>query len=154
MESLGLHPCKLWLRLLCVEFANPQALWMPIRLFREPTEPFEFSGMQLASNLTFPHLNLGLWFNLFQGIWQSEWSPLLAWSLLHKFGHTSGQISSENVARRCMERAQCNHEDTGISFPKTPVFTFFCIHFCCLPGFIWQSLGRITFGYVYKMLSV
>lgn len=127
---------------------------MPIRLFREPTEPFEFSGIQVASNLTFPPLNLKLRLNLFQGVWQSQWSPLLIWSLLHKFGHTSNQISSLNVARRYMERTRCSHQDTDIPFPEMPVFTFLCIHFCCLPSFIWQPLGKIPLEYIYKMLSV
>lgn len=77
MGFVSLHPSQLVLRLTACPVCKPPVWQMPIWHSGDATETSEFSAVQVASNLTFPHLNLRLWFNLFQGTWQSEWNPVI-----------------------------------------------------------------------------
>lgn len=150
MEFLSLHSSKPLLRL-PVWFATPLILWIPAGFLWEPHGAqgtlgvlFHESGKQLDIS------SCKLWFKEFHKMSRA----LLAWSPLHKLNHTTSQISYLNFAVRYMERTRSK----TIRIRESHSLRLLCLHFFAYIfvvwlSFIWQSLGRMGFGYIYKMLS-
>ena len=132
MEFLSLHSSLLRLP---VWSATLLILWIPAGFLWEPHGTqgtlgvlFHASGKQLDIS------SCKLWFKEFHKVSRA----LLTWSPLHKLNHTTSQISYLKFAVSYMERTRCNHQDMGVSFPETTVFTFF-LHTFLLSG--WAAFG-------------